>query len=283
MILLESGPARVDRYYWAVVGLFFLGMVGYFFYDGAVGYRNQNIAEAQNELARVTTTPVALGERPDEEDFERVRDGKVATREEVHAILGQPLTPRPGVPSQGVEVFASVYGFATVPIDAMGRVRHGQAGWQWVSWHHDKKAMRDQFFWGIAALVPALYVLYRAFRAARLRATIDEEGMTYGRTRIAFADIVSIRDYNRKGWVDLYYRCGDKEIRLRIDNQKIAKFDEIVELLCERKGFPNPVKEYAEAQRGRAADEEAASGSEVEVNVNVDVKTGGQEEPDSKA
>ena len=78
--------------------------------------------------------------------------------------------------------------------------------------------------------------------------------MTYGNERIAFADMVSLRDYNRKGWVDLYYRAGSQEKRLRIDNQKIAKFDEIIELICRKCGFENPVKAYHEAREASPQD-----------------------------
>lgn len=279
MILLESGPARTDRLYWGVVSLVFVGMIAYFFYDGTVGYRKQNIAQAQNELALIATPPAELGERPTEEDFLQVRDGKIATRDEVHAILGQPLTPRPGVPSEGVEVFASIYGAAYVPIDAAGHVRRDRPGWQWTSWKHTKSAIRGQYLFGVVAIVPALYALYRAWRAATLRATIDDEGLTYGGMRLAWADIASIRDYNRKGWVDLYYHRGAQEKRLRIDNQKIAKFDEIIALLCERKGFPDPVKAYTEARPESDGEEQATAAT----SAHVDVKSGGETKPGAEA
>ena len=47
MVLLESGPARMDRNYWFIVGLAFVAFSAYFLYDGAYGYpgRNREAAE----------------------------------------------------------------------------------------------------------------------------------------------------------------------------------------------------------------------------------------------
>ncbi len=255
MTPFESGPARMDRNYWFVVGLGLLAFAGWFVYDGAVRYRNQNIEKAQDRLAMLTNTPVALGEVPTEADFQRVRAEKIATRDELYKILGQPLTLKKGVPSDGLQYFASVYGLASVPVDASGRVlQERSSAWQWTSWGKTKAQMQEQYYWAILPVVGAAYVWLRAYRASKLRAVIDDDGMTYGGLPIPLADMVSLRDYNRKGWVDLYYRRGEQEKRLRIDNQKIARFDEIIDLLCQLKKFPNPVKAYFAAQQGNRAE-----------------------------
>lgn len=257
MILLESGAARTDRNWWLGVGLVFLVMGGYFIYDGAVGYRKQNAAKARERLSLWTAGQPELGETPGPEEYHLLRTRKVASRQELHELLGQPLAPREGAATAGVERFASVYGVITVPIDPSGRVRSELAEWQ--AWKWSKEEIRNQYYWGVIPCVLAVYFLIRAFRAGRLRAEIDEQGMTYGGVRIALADIASIRDYNKKGWVDLYYRRGGQEKRLRIDNQKIAKFDEIVELLCQQKKFPNPIKAYFEAQQGEDDEDKATA------------------------
>jgi len=255
MTLLESGPAKTDRLYWLIVGIVFLGFAGYFVYDGAVGYRKKNIQEANRRLAVWTDVPVQLGEKPTEEDFKRAREARVTTRQQLHEFLGEPLPPKkgPAPPAEDVERFASVYGLATVPVDRFGRVGSEQR-WAWQKWYKSKEEIEHQFYWAIIPAVASLYFFYRCHRAWRLRAVIDDEGMTYGNERIAFADMVSLRDYNRKGWVDLYYRAGGQEKRLRIDNQKIAKFDEIIELICRKCGFENPVKAYHEAREASPQD-----------------------------
>jgi len=92
--------------------------------------------------------------------------------------------------------------------------------------------------------------------------TIDDEGMVYDGQRIAFADMVSLRDYSPKGWIDLYYRVGEREKRLRLDNEKVLRFDEIVDALCKAKGFRNEVREYAEEKARQKAEEAAAAAAE---------------------
>jgi hypothetical protein len=245
MTLLESGPAKFDRNYWLVVCVVFVAVAAYFFYDGAAGYRNKNIAAAERHLLSLVDGPVEFGEIPSKKDYEDMLAARPESVAEVHKLLGQPVQPRPGV-ADGAELFISAYGMATVPI-RNGRVDLAQSSWD--AWGKSKEDIRDQYYWGLAVLIGAMYFLVRAVRAATLRATIDEEGLTYGGRRIVFADMKDLRDYNRKGWVDLYYQDGEREQRLRIDNQKIAKFEEIVALLCQRKGFDNPLTAVGAAER----------------------------------
>ncbi len=245
MTLLESGPAKFDRNYWLVVCVVFVAVAAYFFYDGAVGYRKQNIAEAKRQLLSWVDGPVEFGEIPSKDDYDAMLKAGPQSAAEVHKLLGQPVRPKPGV-ADGTELFISAYGMATVPI-RNGRVDLAQS--HWYAWGKSKEEIRNQYYWGLLVILAVVYFLVRAVRAARLRATIDEDGMTYGGRRIAFADMKDLRDYSRKGWVDLYYRDGEREQRLRIDNQKIAKFEEIIALLCERKGFDNPLAAGGAAER----------------------------------
>ena len=86
--------------------------------------------------------------------------------------------------------------------------------------------------------------------------------MTYGGQQIAFADMVALRDYSPKGWIDLYYKSNGQEKKLRIDNEKIAKFDEIVAALCDVKGWKNEVAAYAQDKAEQESDEQAAAKAE---------------------
>ena len=262
MTLLESGPAKTDRLYWLVVGLVFSGYAGWSVYDGAIRYFEQNRQEAQKYVQQWTKLPVDFERSFTEADFERVRKSEEPpTLETIHQEFGLPLPPKQkAVGPPDVERFVSVYGMVTVPLERGERVSVHRM--EWLKWHHSPDDIRVQYYMAVVVGAVALFLLYRAFKAARLCALIDEEGLTYGGRRIAFAEMVSLRDYNSKGWVDLYYRLGngDDEKKLRIDNQKIAKFDEIVELICEKKGFTNPVttpeepeeeKEEAESDTGQ--------------------------------
>lgn len=261
MIQLESGPARIDKLYWLVVGLAFLAFSLWFLYDGLYGYPAKNAEKAREQLATLVESPEAmkLGETPTEEDYQRLVKMAPTRREQVEEVLGKERLPvrelRDG--SRRMEYFASKYGMAMVPITEGGMVDARAMDWR--TWYKGKSEVQQQFYWAIIPGVLSLYFFYRALKAARLRAVLDEEGMTYGGQRIAYADMTALRDYNRKGWVDLYYRKNGGERKLRIDNQKIAKFDEITALLSEKKGWENPVQaaEEDEIEDAQPADEAA--------------------------
>lgn len=251
MILLESGPARVDRTYWFVVTLVCIGFAGWFLWDGGAGYYNKNRKRAEQELPRFTTLSAQeLGRSPTPEDFDLLKQLSQPTREQVHERLGRPLPPRDvAATKNNVEHFASLYGLATVRYDPDGRAIAGEMRWD--NWAKSKDEIQQQFWWALIPGLMATWAIFKAYKAQTLRAVIDEQGLTYGGLRIPFAAMVSLRDYNRKGWVDLYYQADDREKRLRIDNQKIAKFNEIAEVICQKTGFTNPIS----TERG--ADDEA--------------------------
>ncbi|MGD8450470.1 MAG: hypothetical protein PVJ57_01510 [Phycisphaerae bacterium] len=244
MVLLESGPAKTDRYYWLVVTIAFMGFAGWCVYDWAYRYPAENRAAAATELARWTRVAddliTNLPERPTEEDFKRVRAAK-PDRAMLEREFGKPLPPKADdIGPIDAARYASAWGMVTVPLHGDGRPDIARTTWQ--SWAHSPGDIKMQLYMAIIVGVIALYFVLRAYRAFTLRAVIDDDGMTYGSRRIPFENMVSLRDYNPKGWVDLHYRTsGGNETRLRIDNQKIACFSEIAELICEKKGFENPI------------------------------------------
>lgn len=252
---LESGPAKADRNWHILRAVLFLGFALYFVYDGAIGYPRRNRDEAEKILQ---TPPFSgqvkfdiLGESPDQPDFERLMKEKPAAREQVHKVLGQPTFT-----ADTDEYFISRYGYVKIPVKRGGLV--DTTGLQWRPWFKSKSAVREQFYWAIIPALPGLWFLWRLYKAIRLRVVVDDEGLLYDGQRIAFADMISLRDYSPKGWIDLYYKAGEEEKRLRLDNEKVLLFDEIVDTLCQAKGFPNEVKAYAEkkAKEESGADEE---------------------------
>jgi hypothetical protein len=243
---IESGPALVDRIYWSIFALVCFLLAGYFFYDGEWGYLKDNRADAARALPPqfdVSFDEIELGHSPTEPDIKALRARQQLKAEDVHAALGQPVhTKREGA-GQTVEYFASLYGYVTVTVRD-GRVTANGIS-EWKPWSHSKEETDNQIrLWMPPALLIGLYAAFRAYRANTLRVVIDDEGVSYAKTRIPFDAMTSLRDYNRKGWVDLYYRVAAGQKRLRIDNQKVAKFDEIVEAICQARGFENPVAAY---------------------------------------
>ncbi len=255
---LESGPARTDRNWWLLRAVVCLGIAGWFAYDGQWGYYSKNRQAA--ELKLNAPQPFGgkikfdeLGETPTKQNFEDVLKEKPTTAEQLYKKLGK---PQPAVGGPTDQYFMSRYGYAKVTVKD-GRVTLGPS--DWVTWGKTKEEIDHQFYWAAIWAVPGLYFLYRLIKATTLHVVIDDEGMDYGGKRIAFADMVSLRDYSPKGWIDLYYKSGAREKKLRLDNEKVLLFDDIVAAICQVKGFRNEVKEYAEEKARQAAAEAAAA------------------------
>jgi len=262
---LKSGPAVMDRTYWSVVTIACVAFAAYFFYDAKWGYLKKNRAKAAQGLPALIERPldqVELGDSPTQADFERLKadlqrlkeSGRPTSPEQVHQAFGPPVHTKRTGPGETVEYFVSVYGSAAVPINN-GRVTPN--GMVWTKWHKTKEEIQHQYYWGLIPLLIGLYAGSRAYRALTLRVVIDEEGMTYAGKRIPFEAMTALRDYNRKGWVDLYYRTGAGQKRLRLDNQKVAKFDELAAAICQATGFENPIAaHHKEAEQEQAEREE---------------------------
>lgn len=235
---LQSGPASTDRNYWVFVALLCIGFAAYFVYDGARGWPEENRKKALAQLEQINAELPELGETPTQEIFHDLRSSGETDPASVRQVLGEPAFEE-HAGGRIVERYVSLYGMATIVL------RNGRVEWnesQWTLWNKTKAAIDAQFYWACIPGLIGLYGAFRAYQAATLRVTIDEEGMIYAGRRIAFADMVSLRDYSKKGWVDLYYKgAGGQETKRRLDNQKVDKFEEIIEIVCQVKGFENPL------------------------------------------
>lgn len=261
---LTSGPALYDRLYWSGFALVFLAWSGWFVYDGSRGWPDKNRAQAPKVWSTFGTNTELPGdvfdERPAGQDVEALnRDSGRGplTQAQVQERLGQPFHTVVDE-TRRVEYFGSLYGVARATF--VGDRLEGEV--QWRAWYKDRSEIRQQFYWALVPLALALFFGYRFVQAALLRARVDDEGLTWGRQRVPFSAMTSLRDYSPKGWVDLYYTADDgREKRIRIDNQKIARFDEIVEAIAQARGFANPVKEYYARKQAQAAAESGGAGS----------------------
>ncbi|MBU0637577.1 MAG: hypothetical protein KKB50_01830 [Planctomycetes bacterium] len=253
---LESGPAAYDRNYNLVIMLVGVFLGAYFLYDYHIGYPKKNLEAARKALAPllgVENVPQTLSETPTQPETQaRVAElselakSKPINADDVRQAFGQPLFTMPDEDGSGtLEHFVSAYGIARVPI-VRGRVDPKQI--YWMPWEKSKEEIRLQLYCALVAFAFALYMFTRVYRAAALRVVIDDQGMTYAKRRIPFENMVRLCDYSRKGWVDLYYKHGPQERKLRIDNQKVRKFDEIIDTLCQGKGFEDPRKAAEEAE-----------------------------------
>jgi hypothetical protein len=255
---LESGPAAYDRNYYLIFLGLCLALGAYFYYDYTIGYPNKNLEEARRRLALLPgghDVPDEFSQTPTKSTFEALKESQPTTPAAVRQTLGEPFAVNQEA-DRTFEYYVSAYGIGEVPI-----VR-GQVDWArmtWTTWSKTAEEIKIQLYCALIAFAIGLYVLYRVYKATTLRVVIDDEGMTYAGRRIPFDSMTRLCDYSRKGWVDLYYQHGGQQRKLRIDNQKVRKFDGIINALCEVKGFEDPRKADEEEAESAAAEPTATS------------------------
>ncbi len=76
------------------------------------------------------------------------------------------------------------------------------------------------------------------------RCVLDDEGLKYGnRPNIPWVTMKSLDTarFNKKGWLDLIYEKDGRQRKLRLDEYHLANFDELINAICARREFTNPL------------------------------------------
>lgn len=269
MTRVESGPALTEAMYQLVFFVATLALGLWFIYDWKVGYPAKNRVEALTKLPAFVEDPNLnaeplydkLDEKPTQADFEKLAktlaaaDGLPRDLAQIEEIVGPPDFERQE-PDRRLVYYLSKTGGLKVEL-RNGVVQPITAAKSWKTWNKSHEEVENQKWWGLAPIVLSLVFLRKFLQAITLRVRLEENEMVYGGQVIPYSRIESIQDYNPKGWVDVYYRdAADRRKKLRIDNQKVAKFDQVIEELCRIKGVPNPIT----AARAAASPPEGAAG-----------------------
>jgi hypothetical protein len=265
MTRIESGPARTDALYHLGTLLFFIGFGTWFLYDWKIGYPESNRARAIEQLHhfiedkslqdadKAATLYDGLGDSPTEEQFNRLleqfaKSGAPLDTSAIREKFGEPSLTREMDDGRKLEFWLSKTGGLKAELKD-GRLQPILANKNWRKWYKSHDEVEAQKWFGLVPFVLALYFVYKLVKALTLRASLDDNEFVYGGARIPVSQIESIRDYNPKGWIDVWYLNASNDRRkVRLDNQKIEKFNELVEALCALKGVPNPIAAH-QAQR----------------------------------
>lgn len=244
---IESGPASKDRNYWLIFFVLCVVFAGYFFYDWEWGYKAKNRDEAVRYYDKLQQPDIQVGEHPRMADFEQLKAKSPKTREEVVALLGEPAFVKVESGNARVEEYPSVYGRITVRY-VLDRVTPN-APPKWDPWIKSEEEIEAQLYWGLIPAALALWALYKLIRAVSLRVVVDDAGMVFRGTRIAFEAMREFRGYSPKGWVWLHYESGGQERRVKLDNYQMSRWEEVVGAIAAAKNWPNPIVANPPAKR----------------------------------
>lgn len=211
------------------------GACALFLWDGFFKYPNENARKAWEQFPEEVSQEPAYDKDLIEADFRRIQADKM-TLADARNILGEPAF------NNGAEVFwVGKAGYVQARINFSEMITSAR-------WNEGRHTVRDLIvqktlgaLCGLLA-IPALLILVRA---AGTRVILNDEGLLYNSEElIRWDDMKALDSANckRKGWVTLEYEREKARRRQRLDRYHIARFDEIVAEICQRKGFASPLE-----------------------------------------
>lgn len=227
---IESGPAP-DKLRRAGIRTVILLAVGVWFaYDGWVGYPKQNRQEYSEQFAE-RPNPASLAIHPEiTEEFTKQLDARNTLSD---------AEKRLGPPAMKTDLDARWFGPAGTLIVP---VRGGAATFK--SAKHTATDMLVQRAIAIGLLLAFVVSAAAMLRLRSTRYALDDSGLTLPKVGSIGWDAMQKLNGDRVeevGWVELHYADGGGGKSVRIDSFEIAAFGEIVDAICERKGFENPL------------------------------------------
>lgn len=241
---IESGPTGERRVRTLLLLLMVAGFSGWFAYDGYIGYPAKN---AEGHLSQLPTaeereqarnSPIYPTVKPDTLPKAReaiAKIGRAAQRQELEKVFGGPPSlERP----DAWYYFGPTFRIRIDLVEGRPTKAEGSLA---------EKSDTDIFAQKALALILALlsvYCLVLLIKVLRTHLLLDEAGLTLaGRPPIAWDQMKALDTarFSKKGWVNLVYDDGRAERTLRLDEYHLAAFDEIIDAICARKGFENPL------------------------------------------
>jgi hypothetical protein len=233
-----------------------LGAFGaWFAYDGWITYPHRNVEAARQAFPQSVEAEPVANPAVTEESAKALQPGpgKKVLLADLRKQWGEPAylgsASGSGASTEQVAYFVGSYGFVRVSLEGETATK--------VDWHDGPKVASDigvQRLLGIglggAALIPLVLLLLQMAG----KYVLDDQGLVLPQVgRIAYDQMTSIdtKEFNTKGLVQLQYRDARGQAATAVlDEEKIARFEEIVAGLCEKKNWPIEVEAEEEDDRG---------------------------------
>jgi hypothetical protein len=240
---IESGTTTEHRVRLGIFLAMCVVFAGYFGYDGLWGYPGQNREWARQGIDVPGDKKADIWTNPKVLVSEAVQIEEGMTEDEVRSRLGEPavVVEAAGLPRSKDHWYVGPAAYARIQFSD-GKVR-GKVH----PVENETKSESDIRFQKILGLilgVVSLVVGAYYIRINTWKTVVDESGLTSKGHHVPWDHMTGLdtSDYDRKGWLDVVYgRNGDTDT-LRLDSYHIDRFDEIVNTICERKGFACPIR-----------------------------------------
>ncbi len=241
---IESGPTGERKVRTLLLFLMVAVFSAWFAYDGWVGYPRSNYNEHLGQLTKEERESV--GELPvyptvNKAKWESgVKAVKEASASQRRSVLEALFEAKPSYENaEAMYYFGPAY---RVKVS----LRDGFPGDPMIGSPATKSetSIEWQLYLGAVLAVVSVYLLWFVLRVVRTHLVLDDTGLTYsGRGPIRWDQMkqLDISRFADKGWVDLLYDDNGAEGRVRLDEYHLARFDDIIDEICERKGFENPL------------------------------------------
>ncbi|MHC4444741.1 MAG: hypothetical protein ACYTBZ_04775 [Planctomycetota bacterium] len=109
-------------------------------------------------------------------------------------------------------------------------------------------SLAGQKYIAVALAIVSLIVAIIVYRIATLRVLLDDRGLAINKIFIPWEQMSGLitGQYADKGWIDLQYTSAGESKTLRLDSYHIKLFDDIVGVICQKKGFDSPLPELTD-------------------------------------
>lgn len=256
---IDSGTTTEHRVRLGIFLAMCVVFAAYFGYDGVWGYPSKNLEVARQNIPVAAELKADLKTNPKVVKSELARIKPGMTEEEVKSILGEPaaVVQEPGLFAGKSNWYVGPASWAEIKFYE-GTVRGA------VQAHENETKSEGDIrlqkvlgaILGIFSLGMGLYYI----RINTMRTVLDDSGLTAKGRHASWDQMTELdtSDFNRKGWLDVVYAdAAGKTDAIRLDSYHIARFDEIVSTICERRGFASPLRPKQAEQAGEEIEERA--------------------------
>lgn len=250
---IESGPNAERKVRSSLLFLLVAIFAVWYGYDGWFGYPKNNVRDFLKTLPtdqRAGTENLKVNEAVNEKNIPKIETVKIRIDDNPESAIGAVLGGPPSLKTPDAWYYigpAHIVKFALRdgrPADvSLPKTPHSATDIRW----------QKNYAYGLTVLagIALIYVI----RVRMAKARLDDAGLTLGSGPTIGWDAMKSLDsthFRKKGWVVLYH--GDPETPAKIDEYHYARFDDIIDAICARKGFDNPLTKLSATTDDTEAD-----------------------------